>query len=122
MRDFVVFYVGCDTILRSAERILFQLAVHFLMWSTIIDPWSIFFANEAKIRGHATRVATWDLRLEGGNHMIGLIRGSSKFSPVYLFRRHSILLREACSNIVVLVHARVRGDQILSLSIAGRIL
>ena len=50
--------------------------------------------------------------------MIGPARGSSRVSPVGLFRRHYLLLREASITRVVLVRARVRGDQIPSLPIA----
>ena len=50
--------------------------------------------------------------------MIGPARGSSRVSPVGLFRRNYLLLREASITRVVLVRARVRGDQIPSLPIA----
>ena len=50
--------------------------------------------------------------------MLGPIRGFSRVSPVGLFRRHYLLLREASITRVVLVRARGRGDQIPSLSTA----
>ena len=50
--------------------------------------------------------------------MIGPARDSSRVSPVGLFRRHYLLLREVSVTGVVLVRARVRGDQIPSLPIA----
>ena len=50
--------------------------------------------------------------------MIGPARGSSRVSPVGLFRRNYLLLREASITRVVLVRASVRGDQIPSLPIA----
>ena len=50
--------------------------------------------------------------------MIGPARGSSRVCPVGLFRRHYLLLREASITRVVLVRARVRGDQIPSLPTA----
>ena len=50
--------------------------------------------------------------------MIGPARGSSRVSPVGLFRRNYLLLREASITRVVLVRARVRGDQSPSLPIA----
>ena len=50
--------------------------------------------------------------------MIGPARGSSRVCLVGLFRRHYLLLREASITRVILVWARVRGDQIPSLPIA----
>ena len=50
--------------------------------------------------------------------MIGPARGSNRVSPVGLFRLHYLLVMEASITRVVLVRARVRGDQIPSLPIA----
>ncbi|KAH0641849.1 hypothetical protein KY290_033468 [Solanum tuberosum] len=53
--------------MEEERSIWFRPAVHFLMWSTMPYPWSIFIARPkgAAIRGHATRAATTDPRLEG---------------------------------------------------------
>ncbi|KAH0660902.1 hypothetical protein KY289_029650 [Solanum tuberosum] len=85
-----------------------ESAIHFLMWSTMLDPWSIFITRPkgAAIRGHATRAATAGHRLEGETLMIGPVRGFSRVSPVDLFRQHYLLLREASITRVVLVRAR----------------
>ena len=70
------------------------------------------------IRGHATRAAIASRRLGGGTHMIGHVRGSIRVRPVGLFRRHYLFLREVNISRVVLVQARIRGDQILFLHAA----
>ena len=50
--------------------------------------------------------------------MIGHVRGSSRVTPVGLFRRHYLFLREVNISKVVLVQARIRGDQIFFLHAA----
>ena len=72
----------------------------------------------AAIRGHGTKEAIVGRKLWGGTHMIGTVRDSRRFSPVGLFRRHYLFLREANISRVVLVQARIRGDQILFLHAA----
>ena len=57
-------------------------------------------ANGAAIRRNTTRAATTYPILEGGNHMIGPVRGSTR---VCVFRRHHLLLRKVSINKVVLV-------------------
>lgn len=44
--------------------------------------------------------------------MIGPIRGSNRVSPVGLFRRHYLFLREDSVSRMVLVQSRVQGNQI----------
>ena len=62
--------------------------------------------------------ATTGPRLKGETPMIGPARGFSRVSPVGLLRRHHLLLREANITRVVLLRARVRGDEIPSVPIA----
>ncbi|WMV19451.1 hypothetical protein MTR67_012836 [Solanum verrucosum] len=68
---------GPMTVSEYEARAWFQPAVQFLMWSIMLDPWSIFIARPkgASIRGHATRATTTGPRLERGTPMIGPAKG-----------------------------------------------